>query len=119
MGSLPAGMRYKGTFSYSNDDVSLVRNVDNGLDLRIERINQNVARVCSVDHNGNLQPMPAHITMQDGFGASVVPHNNEFLIVWGDSSSVSVHNQVVVKIDVHKQQAIMARDCLVHETIQM
>ena len=94
---LPADMRWKGSFSYNDDNINLIRNVDSGLDLRIERINQNVARVYLVDQNGNAQAMPAHITMQDGLGAGVAPHNNEFLIIWGDRFSVLVHNNVVIK----------------------
>ena len=47
------------------------------------------------------------------------PHHNEFLIVWGDSFSVSVSNNIVVRIDHQKQQAILALDSLAHDSIQI
>jgi hypothetical protein len=75
-------MEFKGSASLHNGNINVLKNVlnnvHNNLDLRVERVNQNIGRVYVVDQEGNAQPIPPAISMADRVGAAVAPHNDEF-----------------------------------------
>jgi len=94
------------------------------MDLRVERINQNVGRVYLVDQGGNKQPLPMGpngpvMTMTDSCGVVVAPYNNEFLYVYGDSFTVSVNGQPVLQLDMLRQHSIRAPTHIVHDKIEV
>jgi hypothetical protein len=120
-----AEMEFKGAASLHNPNINVLKNVYGGLDLRVERINQNIGRVYVVDQNGNAQQLPINaqgnpvITMADRVNANVAPHNNEFLYVYADSYTVSVNGSVVMRLDQQKQHTIMAPKAIMHEKIEL
>lgn len=122
--STHAGMEFKGSASLSNHDINVLKNIHESLDLRIERVNQNVGRVYVVDQGGNSQPLPLQpngqpvITMADRAGMDVAAHNNEFLYVYGDSFTVAVNGITVVRLDMQKQHSVMAGRNMRHEKIE-
>ena len=97
----------KGSFSYLHDNVNYVQ-LDPNLTARIERINNNVARLYLVVNNAVQQPVPAHITVTDGGGQQVPPFMNNFLITWVDSYTVHVNGNVFIRLNNQKQQSISA-----------
>jgi hypothetical protein len=118
-------MEFKGFASLHNGNINVLRNVHGNIDMRIERVNQNIGRVYVVDQQGNAQPLPTNaqglpiITMADRVNAPVQPHNNEFLYIFGDSFTVSVNGNVVMRLDPQKQHSIMAPRALTHERIEL
>ena len=65
-----AEMEFKGSASLHNDDINVLKNVHGGLDLRIERINQNIGRVYVVDQNGNAHQLPLNAQVCTVWGCS-------------------------------------------------
>jgi hypothetical protein len=119
-----AEMEFKSSVSLSNHDINVLKNIYKDLDLRIQRVNQNVGRVYVVDQGGNSQPLPIQpngqpvITMADRAGVGVAAYNNEFLYVFGDSFTVSVNGNTVVRLDMQKQHSLMAARNVHHEQIE-
>lgn len=95
----------KGSFSYRQDNVNYLA-LDDKLTIRIERINNNVARVYLVDGQQVQQPVPAYVGMTNGAGAAVPPLQNAFFITWFDSYVLSVNGQPYMTLNNQKQQSI-------------
>lgn len=118
-----AEMEVKGCTSLTDDDIDILKGVHNALDLRVERINQNVGRIYLADRGGNKQRLPTGpqgpvLTMTDGGGAAVAPYNEEFLYVHGDSFTVSVNGQPVLRLDMQRQHSLRAPRHIVHDKLQ-
>ncbi len=119
-----AEMEFKSSVSLSNHNINVIKNIYKDLDLRIERVNQNVGRVYVVDQGGNSQPLPIQpngqpvITMADRAGVDVAAYNNEFLYMFGDSFTVSVNGNTVVRLDMQKQHSLVAARNMHHEKIE-
>jgi hypothetical protein len=117
-------MEFKSSVSLSNHNINVIKNIYKDLDLRIERVNQNVGRVYVVDQGGNSQPLPIQpngqpvITMADRAGVDVAAYNNEFLYMFGDSFTVSVNGNTVVRLDMQKQHSLVAARNMHHEKIE-
>ena len=108
MTALAAGamvLTKKGSFSYLQDNVKYLQ-IDETLSIRIERINNNVARVYIANAENVQQPVPPHITMADSAGAPVRPFEENFLITWFDSYVLSIHGQPHMILNNQKQQSI-------------
>ena len=119
-----AGMEFKGCASLTNNNINILKNIYNGMDLRVDSINQNVGRIYVVDQGGNMQPLPIGpngpvFTMTDRVGAAVAAHNNEFLYVYGDSFTVYINGQALLKLDLQKQHSMHAPSHIQHYKIEM
>lgn len=97
----------KGNFSYLQDNVNYVE-IDGQLTLRIERINDNIARLFLVDHLGVQQPFPNRIRVTNLVGHVQAPFLNNVLITWVDSYTVTVDDEVFMRLNNQKQQSISA-----------
>lgn len=88
-------MLKKGSLSYQDDDVRAYLEIQGtNLTNRMERINNDVARVYLVDHLQVQQPIPPFITMtKNSTGAAMQPFLNNFMVTWSASYTLSVHNQ--------------------------
>lgn len=95
----------KGSFSYKQDNVNYLV-LDENTTIKIERINNNVARVYLVDAQQVQQPIPPHVTMTDSAGGVVAPFLNNFLITWVDSYTLAVNGQPHMVLNNQKQQSI-------------
>ena len=95
----------KAIFSYKQDDVSYLA-LDGILTIRIEQINNNVARVYLVDAQQVQQPIPGNVVMTEATGAAVTPFLDNFFITWLDSYVLSLNGQPHMSLSNQKQQAI-------------
>lgn len=117
-------MEFKGCTSLTSNNINVLKYVYNSMDLRVERVNQNVGRIYLVDQGGNKQPLPMGpngpvLTMVDRGGAVVAPYNNEFLYVYGDNFTVSINGQPVLQLDMQRQHSMRAPAHIVHDTIEV
>ncbi|EIE26306.1 hypothetical protein COCSUDRAFT_58847 [Coccomyxa subellipsoidea C-169] len=96
----------KGSFSYLQDNVNYLQ-IDGALSIRIERINNNVARVYIANAENVQQPVPPHITMADSAGAPVLPFLENFLITWFGSYVLSINGQPHMILNNQKRQSII------------
>ena len=58
-------MTAKGCFSYKNATVNGF-NITNQLQVRVEAIDNNVAKIYTTDENGNPMPMPVNVSLRTG-----------------------------------------------------
>ena len=111
-----ADMSAKGSFSYKNTTINGF-NIGNGLQIRVEAVNNNVASMTVTDMHGNQQPIPANITLTDGAGVNVPAWNNAFLVTWIDSYVLRVNGNETLWMTNQKQQAFATAAGVTHFTI--
>ena len=109
-------MSAKGSFSYKNTTINGF-NIGNGLQIRVEAVNNNVASMIVTDVNGNPQPIPPHITLVDAANINVPPWNNAFLVTWIDSYVLRVNGNDTIWMTNKKQQAFATAAGITHFTI--
>lgn len=97
----------KGRFSYLQDSVNFVR-ITSNLDLRIQRLDNNVAKVYLVDAQSVQQNIPAWIQMSSLAGAPVARLEQSWFITWANSYMVTVKGQPFLTITNQRQQALAA-----------
>ncbi|CAK0732279.1 hypothetical protein CVIRNUC_000108 [Coccomyxa viridis] len=95
----------KGSFSYKQDNANCPE-LDDHLIIRIERIDDIVARVYLVDAHSVQQPIPANVTMARAAGDAVPHFLKDFLISWVDSYMLYVNGQAHMVLNNQKQQGI-------------
>ena len=95
----------KGSFSYKQDIANYLE-LDHHLMIRIERIDDIVARVYLVDAQNVQQPIPANVTMARAAGDAVPHFLDNFLISWVDSYTLYVNGKAHMVLNNQKQQAI-------------
>eukprot|EP00798_Chlamydomonas_sp_ICE-L_P004488 gene4488-biopygen22199 len=100
-------MTAKGCFSYKNATVNGF-NITNQLQVRVEAIDNNVAKIYTTDENGNPLPMPVNVSLRTGEDVNVPVYNNEFLIVWIESYVLAVGGVDILWLHNQKQQAFSA-----------
>ena len=109
MGALAAGamaLSKKGSFLFVQENVNYLQ-LDNDLSIRIQRIDDDVARVYRVVNAQNeQQPVPPHIRMANSAGAPVLPFLDNFIITWINSYVLSVNGQTHMVLNNQKQQSI-------------
>lgn len=104
---MAAEMLKKGAFSYQNDDINYLRITGTNLTIRVERINNDVARVYIVNQHHVQQQIPANITMRDATNNVIHPFGDNFLISWSNSYILEVDGVVFMTLNQQKQQSIM------------
>eukprot|EP00798_Chlamydomonas_sp_ICE-L_P013425 gene13425-biopygen22538 len=100
-------MTAKGCFSYKNATVNGF-NITNQLQVRVEAIDNNIAKIYTTDENGNPLPMPVNVSLRTGEDVNVPVYNNEFLIVWIESYVLAVGGVDILWLHNQKQQAFSA-----------
>eukprot|EP00798_Chlamydomonas_sp_ICE-L_P011336 gene11336-biopygen12786 len=100
-------MTAKGCFSYKNATVNGF-NITNQLQVRVEAIDNNVAKIYTTDENGNTLPMPVNVSLRTGEDVNVPVYNNEFLIVWIESYVLPVCGVDILWLHNQMQQAFSA-----------
>ncbi len=108
MGALAAGamaLSKKGSFLFVQENVNYLQ-LDNDLSIRIQRIDDDVARVYIVNAQNEQQPVPPHIRMANSAGAPVLPFLDNFIITWINSYVLSVNGQTHMVLNNQKQQSI-------------
>ena len=97
----------KGSFSYKQDTVNFV-SVDDNLNCKIERVNNDIARVSFVNTQGQEQPVPDNIRMEQSDGVPNPAVFNGFLITWVGSYRLFVGDEAYLELSNQKQQSISA-----------
>eukprot|EP00798_Chlamydomonas_sp_ICE-L_P002517 gene2517-biopygen3542 len=100
-------MTAKGCFSYKNATVNGF-NITNQLQVQVEAIDNNVAKIYTTDENGNPLPMPVNVSLRTVEDVNVPVYNNEFLIVWIESYVLAVGGVDILWLHNQKQQAFSA-----------
>jgi len=95
----------QGSFSYSQGNVNYLNITDEQV-IRIERVDENIARVFLVDAHGVQGPIPPHITMTNSAGNPTPALFNNFFITWVDSYTLAVNGQPHMVLNNQKQQTI-------------
>ena len=80
--------------------------IDDDLSIRIECINNNVARVFLVNTASVLQPIPQPIRMTEAGGDVVIPNHNEFLISWVGTYTLYLNGQPYMILNNQREQSI-------------
>eukprot|EP00741_Cyanophora_paradoxa_P016210 tig00000042_g15649.t1 len=104
---LPNEMSLKGSISYKNNNVNVVH-LDAGTDMRLARVNVNVARIYFVSRaTGQPVGVPAgvHVVQADGQEIAEFPAG-AFLIVWTNDFKVMRGDEVLVQLTRQIQQSI-------------
>ena len=97
---------FAGTFSYFNDNTYSYA-LDATLRINITRIDTAVARLYFVNSEGRQVPVPENFTLNETVSKSRVPvYNNEFLIAWTGNYELKRGSDIVLNLDVQRQQAI-------------
>nr|CAG8541270.1 12379_t:CDS:1 [Entrophospora candida] len=101
---------YKGSFSYKNNNIFVVNIDDNNVQYqaRVEKINQNVARIYFVNNNGIEIPIPACVSLRDTTNnEDVNPYGEDFLIAWTSNYTFFLNSVELFRLENQKQQAVM------------
>lgn len=114
-------MSAKGSFSYKNTTINGFNVNVNGtpMQIRVEAVNNNVARIYMTNADGNEQPLPNCIVLRDSMNVAVPPFNHSFFITWIDSYALSVAGVEVIWMTSQKQQAFRTAESVTHFTVQM
>ena len=111
-------MRFGGSLSYLKPSETTVK-LENGLRIKISRVNDDVARVYFVQAATVMDPV--HVQERDvpipaGFvfhnlttSHNLTPFRNEWLISWTSKFELKRGEEVVLNIDLQRQQAIRSR----------
>jgi hypothetical protein len=97
---------FAGTFSYFNDN-TFTYPLDGSLRINLARIDTAVARLYFVNREGRQVPVPENVALNETVSQSRVPvYNNEFLIAWTGNYELRRGSEIVLNLDVQRQQAI-------------
>ncbi|RIB05688.1 hypothetical protein C2G38_574304 [Gigaspora rosea] len=118
----PSEMKFRSSFSYKNDNISVVE-FGNNVNMRIERINPNVATIYFVDDRGNSIQIPNGVTLRDtldnfnetpqvinGFGTYFVSWISDYVLLLNGVAVFALKNQ--------KQQSLEGVDGFRYSTIE-
>ena len=107
-------MRFGGSLSYLKPSETTVK-LENGLCIKISRVNDDVARVYFVQAATVIDP-ERDVPIPAGFvfynlttSRNVTPFRNEWLISWTSKFELKRGDEVVLNIDLQRQQAIRSR----------
>eukprot|EP00798_Chlamydomonas_sp_ICE-L_P024912 gene24912-biopygen19336 len=87
--------------------------------VRVEAIDNNVAKIYTTNENGNPLPMPVNVSLRTGEDVNVPVYNNEFLIVWIESYVLAVGGVDILWLHNQKQQAFSASNGITAFSLDM
>ncbi|CAG8607647.1 hypothetical protein C2G38_2037343 [Gigaspora rosea] len=112
------GMRFRGSFSYKNDNIYVVT-FNNNIHMRIERMDTNVARLYFVGGNGNQIPIPKGITLRDTLNNTPSrPVAGNFFISWISDYSLFQNGVEICALKNQKQQSVEGVDGFTYTVIE-
>ena len=97
----------KGAFSYKQDTAKFIA-IPNELTVKIERVNQDIARVTIINAQSQVVPIPDNVHMQQADGAHNPVVADNFFITRVGSYVLYVDDELYVQLHNHKQQSISA-----------
>jgi hypothetical protein len=101
------GYNLSGTLSYLTPSQHIVR-VENGLSVKILRINDEVGRVFFVDAVAEEQRIPSEYVFQDlNTGDVIESYENAWLIAWTGSYELKHGEEIILSIQNQREQVIL------------
>lgn len=99
-------MSYKGAFSYKNYNIQVVR-LEEGINLRVEKLDSNIARIRFVDADQNPIAVPNGIQVRSISTGEPAPLlHGSFLVAWVDNYQVEQYGEVIIQLENQGQHAI-------------
>ncbi|KAF0470297.1 hypothetical protein F8M41_025393 [Gigaspora margarita] len=99
-------MFYKSSFSYKNDNINVIY-VDSNIQIRIEKVTSDVARMYFVNNRGRQIEVPANTILRNTTNNQNEPiHNKSFYITWVPNYNLFYNGAEVFRLENQKQQAI-------------
>lgn len=100
----------RGSFSYKNDNINIVI-IDVNILLRIERIDQNVARIYFVNSHDNAIRIPAGVILRDVINNTNVPRvtlngAESYVITWASNYTLLYNGDEILNLENQKQQSM-------------
>ncbi|RGB23395.1 hypothetical protein C1646_778969 [Rhizophagus diaphanus] len=112
-------LSFHGSFSYRNDRVNVI-NIEDNVNLRIERENSEVAVIYFVNDQGDRIPIPRGITVRNATENTMVRPSRHgrwlYSISWVPSYEIYRDNVHIISLDNQKQQAIRGGDDFLYYT---
>ncbi|CAB4435767.1 unnamed protein product [Rhizophagus irregularis] len=105
--------RFHGSFSYNNDHISVIQIEDN-INIRVERENVDVAIIYFVNDQGGRIRIPPGITVRNVTNNTIIRPSRHgrwfYSISWVSSYAIHRDNEHIISINNQKQQAISGND---------
>ncbi|CAG8471904.1 10680_t:CDS:1 [Dentiscutata heterogama] len=101
---------FRGSFSYKNDTINVIV-IDNNILVKIQRVDQNVARIYFTNGQGNSIRIPAGMTLRDLTNNTNVPRivaagAESYMITWVMNYELRYNGGEVLNLDNQKQQSM-------------
>ncbi|RIB16089.1 hypothetical protein C2G38_1053290 [Gigaspora rosea] len=118
----PSEMKFRGSFSYKNNNISVVE-FGNNVNMRIERISRNVAKIYFVDDRGNGIQIPNGVALRDTLDninetPQVVNGFGTYLVSWISNYVLLLNGVPVFALKNQKQQSMEGVDAFTYSTIE-
>ncbi|CAG8684942.1 3949_t:CDS:1 [Cetraspora pellucida] len=110
----PSEMKFRGSFSYKNDNISVVE-FGNNVNMRIERISPNIAKIYFVDDRGNSIQIPNGVVLRDTLNnfnetPQLVNGFGTYFVSWISNYVLLLNGVAVFALKNQKQQSIEGVD---------
>ncbi|CAG8555198.1 5729_t:CDS:1 [Cetraspora pellucida] len=110
----PFEMKFRGSFSYKNDNISVVE-FGNNVNMKIERISPNIAKIYFVDDLGNSIQIPNGVALRDTLNdfnetPQVVNGFGTYFISWISNYVLLLDGVAVFALKNQKQQSMEGVD---------
>lgn len=109
------------TFTYDSSSrlpKAHIFDIGHGQQLRMEAVQDDIARICMTDISGKAMVMPNSVTCRTEDGTPVPCHDNEFYITWLDSYVIMVNGADMILIAQARQQSIQLAPGVSHIAVQ-
>lgn len=118
----PSEMKFRGSFSYKNNNIGAVK-FGNNVNMRIERISPNVAKVYFVDDRENNIQIPNGFVLRDTLSnfneiPQVVNGFGTYFVSWISNYALLLNGVVVFALKNQKQQSMEGVDGFSYSTIE-
>ena len=112
-------MSDRALFSFHNDNVLQIR-IQDGINLRVDRLNMAVACVHFVDDEYAEVPIPKGFKILDNSNRNIPVHppfgNPRFFLGWGDNYSLFLNNTLLAKLHNQRQWAVQGSlECVIEK----
>ncbi|CAG8649490.1 9187_t:CDS:1, partial [Dentiscutata heterogama] len=118
----PSEMKFRSIFSYKNDNISVVE-FGNNVNIRIERISPNIAKIYFVDDQENSIQIPNNVALKDTLNnfnetPQVVNGFGTYFVSWISNYVLLQNGVAVFALTNQKQQSIEGVDGFRYSTIE-
>src|SRR5437016_2688431 len=85
---------YKGSFSYKDNNITIIV-LNNSVKMRVERVDEDIAKIYFVNSQDNAVPVPNGIIIRILITNAILPpqHNAEYYITWFSNYMISYNGE--------------------------